>query len=190
MTAPDPRTFVALLRGINVGGHNAVPMAALRTSLADAGLADVRTYIASGNVVLRAAEDDGAPATREHVAEVVSRTLRDRLGVTTSVLVRSAAEVVGIAAGIPEPWVDDPTLRAEVLYLFDDVDEPDVVDRLPLAAGIDVARYTPGAVLWAIPRAQVRRSGLPRIIGTPLYARITMRNIRTARRLAAMVAEG
>ena len=188
MTADDPRTFVALLRGINVGGHNKVPMASLRSGLADAGLTDVRTYIASGNVVLRVPED-GGPVTREHVAEVVSRTLRDRLGVTVSVLVRSAPEVVGIAAEIPVPWVDDPTMRAEVLYLFDDVDEPEVVDRLPLAPGIDEAHYTPGAVLWAIPRAQVTRSGLPRIIGTPLYARLTMRNIRTARRLAAMVDE-
>src|SRR5829696_8682635 len=52
----EMKPYLALLRGINVGGRNKVPMAALRTRLADLGFESVSTYIASGNVVLRSAE--------------------------------------------------------------------------------------------------------------------------------------
>ncbi len=57
--------YIALLRGINVGGNNRVPMADLRTCLSDMGLDNVRTYIQSGNVIFDAIRDDAVPLTAE-----------------------------------------------------------------------------------------------------------------------------
>ncbi len=65
------RPYLILLRGINVGGRNKIPMAALRTRLTDLGFDRVATYIASGNVLLRSAE----PA--ERVREQIEATLLD-----------------------------------------------------------------------------------------------------------------
>ena len=178
-------TFVALLRGINVGGHNRVPMAELRAALQSRGFHRVRTYIASGNVILTAPDD---PDARERIADEVAATIRDEFAVACSVLVRRSDQIVSIAAAIPESWADDPTLRADVIYLFDDVDSPEVLAGLPLRDGIDTAHYTPGAVLWSVPRDRLTRSGMTRIIGTPLYPRITVRNARTARTLATLSA--
>ena len=62
-------TYVVLLRGINVGGKNKVPMAALRGCLEELGFSDVSTYIASGNVVLRSKK--GAKAVRAQVEKVL-----------------------------------------------------------------------------------------------------------------------
>jgi len=177
--------FVALLRGINVGGRNKVPMADLRHRLADRGLVDVRTYIASGNVVALAPE---GPDARERIAATVAATIAEDFGFECSVLVRPGAEVQRIAAAIPGEWVNDGTRKADVLYLFDDVDSADVLERLPLVPGVDTAHYTPGAVLWSVPRDQQPRSGMTTIIGTPLYRRLTIRNVNTARTLAQMVA--
>lgn len=177
------QTFVALLRGVNVGGHNRVPMAELRTGLARRGMHQVRTYIASGNIVLGAPE--GADASG--IADVVQSAITEDFAVTCSVLVRTAEEIRRIAATIPDHWSNAGDQRTDVLYLFPDVDQPDVLDRLPAVDGVDEARYTPGAVLWRMHRPLYSRSGLPRIIGTPLYARVTVRNVNTARTLAAMV---
>jgi uncharacterized protein (DUF1697 family) len=177
--------IVALLRGINVGGRNKVPMAQLRNGLAARGLADVRTYIASGNVVARTSD---GPDVRARVADLVTSAIAEDYGFPCSVLVLLGADVQRIAAAIPDTWVNDDTRKADVLYLFDDVDSPDVMDQLPLVAGVDEAQYSPGAVVWTVTRQLQSRSGMVRLVGTPLYRRLTVRNVRTARTLAAMVA--
>ncbi|MCB1269082.1 MAG: DUF1697 domain-containing protein, partial [Microthrixaceae bacterium] len=79
--------FVALLRGINVGGRNKVPMAELRSALTERGLSDVRTYIQSGNVVFGS---DLEPAGLE---VLVADVVRSSFGVESPTVVRSAADM-------------------------------------------------------------------------------------------------
>ena len=177
--------YVALLRGINVGGRNKVPMADLRRGLEARGLAGVRTYIASGNVIAGAPD---AAGSRERVADLVSATVAEDFGLECSVLVLPGRQVEQIAATIPADWDNDVTRKADVLYLFDDVDSPDTLAQLPLVPGIDAAHYTPGAIVWTVARDLRNRSGLPRIVGSGLYPRVTIRNVRTARTLADLVA--
>jgi uncharacterized protein (DUF1697 family) len=180
-----PASFVALLRGINVGGRNKVPMAELRRGLAARGLADVRTYIASGNVI--AAAPDG-PQAPQRVADIVSATIAEDFGFACSVLVRRGEQMQRIAGAIPPDWDNTEAHKSDVLYLFDDVDSPEVLAQLPLVADVDDALYTPGAVIWTVSRALQPRSGMVRIVGTPLYSRLTIRNVRTARTLATLAA--
>lgn len=175
---------VALLRGINVGGANRLPMADLRRTLEGLGYSEVRTYIASGNVVLGA-----DPAPVRDVADRIAAAVERELGVSCGVLVRAGADIQSIARAIPEHWSNGSQARSDVLYLFDAVDTPDVLARMPAVAGVDEVRYVPGAVLWSVDRARATRSGLVRIVGTELYRQVTVRNVNTARRLAAMVAE-
>lgn len=89
--------LVALLRGINVGGHRRVKMADLRERLESAGYADVRTHLQSGNVVLRTERD----------AERVAADVRAATGVDADVLVRTAAQIAAVVAGNPFPEVTD-----------------------------------------------------------------------------------
>ena len=76
---------IALLRGINVGGHRKVPMAELREMAAELGLADVRTYVASGNLVFDSADGAGLEARLE-------QAIRQRFGFPVDVVLRSAAQ--------------------------------------------------------------------------------------------------
>jgi uncharacterized protein (DUF1697 family) len=87
--------FVALLRGINVGGHRKVPMAELRNLATGLGLEGARTYVASGNLLFHS---EAAAATLEQKLE---RSLRDRFGFEVDVLVRSAADWARYQAGNP-----------------------------------------------------------------------------------------
>jgi uncharacterized protein (DUF1697 family) len=176
-------TSVALLRGINVGGRNRVPMADLAARLAARGCTGVQTYIASGNVLL----DDSAPPAL--LRRVVEASLAEDFGVRSTVLVRTGAQIRAIAEAIPAHWSNGPQMKADVVYLPDPVDRPDVLARVPARAGVDEARYTPGALLWAVPRPAAARSGLLSLVGTDLYAVVTVRNVNTARTLARLVAE-
>ena len=89
---------IVLLRGINVGGYNKVPMADLRTALSEAGFGDVSTYIASGNVLLDAGDRDEAEVVDE-VADVVT----ERFGLTIPIVARSVVDWPAILAANPFP---------------------------------------------------------------------------------------
>jgi uncharacterized protein (DUF1697 family) len=89
-------TYVALLRGVNVGGHRRVPMDTLRRVVESIGHGDVLTYIASGNVVF---ESPDRP-TRTLAAEIELRVL-EAFGFEVDVAVRSAAELSTVVAGNP-----------------------------------------------------------------------------------------
>lgn len=93
--------MIALLRGINVGPHNRIAMPALREHLTALGYAHVRTLIASGNIVL------DAPAAG--LAGDLRAAIKERFGVDTPVIVRTAAELAAVVEGNPLP-VPEPGL--------------------------------------------------------------------------------
>lgn len=177
--SPAPRSrYVALLRGVNVGGKGIVSMAALAETFRALGFDGVRTYLNSGNVIF------SAPATPETtLAAKIERAIEDDTGLPVSVLVLDDAAVRSIVAAIPTSWVTDTTVRTDVLFLWPDVDEPGVLERLPRNPEVDDVRYTPGAVIWRIDRANANRSREARFVGTPLYKRMTIRNANTTRKL-------
>ncbi|WP_309122194.1 DUF1697 domain-containing protein [Paenibacillus sp.] len=88
--------YIALLRGINVGGNNIVKMEELRAALASNGLSRVRTYIQSGNIVCETSD-----GSEEKVREIVAETLRSMLEKPIAVLVRSFEELERIMAACP-----------------------------------------------------------------------------------------
>ncbi|MFC6237620.1 DUF1697 domain-containing protein [Longivirga aurantiaca] len=89
-------TWVALLRAVNLGSHNKVSMPALRTALAEAGYADVRTYMQSGNVIL-----SSPVRTPGKVASGVGDVLRASFGIDTPVLVRTPRQLRAVAEWSP-----------------------------------------------------------------------------------------
>jgi uncharacterized protein (DUF1697 family) len=88
--------WVALLRGINVGGKNIVPMADLRRVVEDAGAADVATYIQSGNVVFTHASAD-----RATLAKQLEEVIHSAFGVSSTVVLRTFAELARVARAEP-----------------------------------------------------------------------------------------
>ncbi len=86
--ARTPVVHIALLRGLNVGGANRLPMTALAAAFTDAGCTDVRTCIQSGNVLFTA-----PPAAADRLPALIAKSLADRHGVKTPVILRTAAEL-------------------------------------------------------------------------------------------------
>lgn len=89
-------TYIALLRGINVGGHRKVPMAELKTLLTHRGLLDVRTYIQSGNVVFRSTED-----STKALEKLIKDAISDHFGFDVSVLVKTPEQLKRIFEDCP-----------------------------------------------------------------------------------------
>ncbi len=174
---------VALLRGINVGSGARVPMKDLKALLEDLGLADVVTYLNSGNAVFSSAM--GSLELAPLVEDALARAFRERI----PTLIKTSAEIISIAESIPGEWGSDKGQQTYVAYLFSDVDRPDLVSELPVKFEFLSIFYTPGAIVWNIKRENYNRSHITRIVGHNSYARMTTRNVNTARKLAAMCAE-
>lgn len=176
--------YVGLLRGVNVGGKQKVPMQRLRDICVDLGCTDVATLLNSGNVVFTRRRS----AVRRLAASLEAAILQE-LGVECRVLVKTATDVAAIADAIPDDWSNGDGMKADVVYLFDDIDPREAIDELQPRDGIDHVVVAPGAVLWMVHRENATRNGLLKLVGTPLYRATTVRNVNTARALAKLATE-
>jgi len=159
--------YVALLRGINVGGNNKVSMPQLKDAFERAGLKTVKTYINSGNIIFR--NDSHTPS---ELVDLLEKTIADEFGFTVNVLIRDIDAMKAIVDAIPDSWRNDTTMKCDIMFLWN-----------VIKPGIDSVRYVRGAVLFAVDRQNVTKSGLLRLIGTPLYKQMTLRNCNTTRKL-------
>ena len=175
--------YVALLRGINVGKGARVPMKTLKALLEGIGLSDVVTYLNSGNVVFDSA------LSASHLTQLVEDELERAFGENIPTLVKTSADVIAIAESIPSEWGSNEGEQTYVAYLFGDVDKPSLVSELPVKRQFMSIFYVPGAVVWNIKREDYNRSQITKIVGHSSYARMTTRNVNTARKLAALCAE-
>ena len=142
--------WVALLRGINVGGHHKVPMADLRELLARVGFTDVRTYIQSGNVVFRSPEVTGA----EPIAAAISDAIDAEFGFRVPVVARPLDEIVHIAESHPGDRGDVAPTSLLVVVLDGDTD----ADAQPDPEPFEPDRWTlgPREVYVTYPNGQGR----------------------------------
>ncbi len=177
-------TYAVLLRGINVGGKNKIPMADLRASLEDAGFQDVETYIQSGNVILRSDLDARA------LAETIEALLPTRFpadGAPVRALAVGHDAYRAIVAGAPHGFGDDPaTYRYNTVFLLG-VGVDEALAQITTREGVDAVWPGPGVLYFRNSVAQASKSHLSRIAGKPVYASLTIRNWNTTRKLLELL---
>lgn len=174
--------YVGLLRGINVGGAHKIAMAELKSAFEDAGVSAVSTYINSGNVLFSTEIED-----RGRLIDLLQDAVRERLGASSDVQVRTVEEFRALVEAIPGEWTNDALMKCDVVFLQPEVDSADILEALGPRPGIEDALYVPGAVIWRVDRKNATRSRLTRIVGTPLYSRVTVRNCNTVRKLLGLL---
>ncbi len=176
-------TFVALLRGINVGGRSIVRMGELRSLFASLGHSDVRTYVQSGNVVFASAD------ARSHVAEGLERRIEEVFGLQVPVLLRTAEELAGVAAGNPFLGTIDDLAKLHVVFLADPP-APSAVARLdPDRSPPDALAVSGREVYLRLPHGAGRTKLTVEYFERALGTRATARNWRTVTKLLELARE-
>jgi uncharacterized protein (DUF1697 family) len=168
--------WVALLRAVNLGARNKVPMAELRTLLEDAGYGNVRTYIASGNVLF-----DG-PRAKARAAGELERLVAKAFGVETTAILRTPQQLASAVEKHPFDDVADTYLaflagrptRAAVA-------EFEAFDSGPVLAGADLYLRLPRGVQGS----RLSNARIESLLGVPA----TLRNWRTVVALVELAAE-
>jgi uncharacterized protein (DUF1697 family) len=176
--------YVALLRGINVGGKNRLPMVDLRSALVDLGLADVRTYIQSGNVLF---EYDGPAAKLE--ADIEAQ-IAGRFGLQVPVVVRSHAQLADVVTSAPAGFGADPeTYLSDAVFLFASLTPDAAMSAVTLRDGVDQAWPGMGVLYFQRLAARRTQSWLSRLASTPQYQLMTIRNWSTTTKLLQLSAD-
>ncbi|MEK9159635.1 MAG: DUF1697 domain-containing protein [Patescibacteria group bacterium] len=174
--------YVALLRGINVGGNAKVEMARLRKVFESLGFNEVRTYINSGNVIFESEEKDVKKLTVQ-----IEKAIEKTFGFAVRTVLREKENILKLAQEIPVEWTNDTEQKTDVLFLWEDFDNKKSLELIQAAKGVDVLLYFPGAIAWKVDRAQYNKSGMRKFIGSVLYKNMTARNVNTVRKLAEMM---
>ncbi len=170
--------YVALLRGINVGGRTLVKMADLKTCFEDLGFGGVSTYIASGNVLFESDEDDAAKLTAR-----IEAAIEQRFELPVKVVVLDQLAYSRITEAIPKAWIGDGALRANVAFVRRGTDAEQVVRELEPDPAIEEVKAVDGAILWATRRDALNRSVMRKLIGGAAYKELTVRNLNTTLKL-------
>ncbi len=173
--------FVALLRGVNVGKGNRVPMAGLTAMLEELGCTDVTTVLNSGNAVFTSAARSPA-----RLAERIAAALDDRFGVSTPVIVKTAAEIAAIVDECPFAPLDSAQSRLLVAFAMDPATLTALAPLADLAKAPERFVVTRHAAFLYSPKGLLASA-----VGEALLGRagrsVTTRNLATTRKLATLL---
>lgn len=176
---------VALLRGINVGGKNPVPMADLRAAMEAAGYGDVRTYIQSGNVLFSTDEPTAGLEAR------VEAVLEERFGIPILVVIRTERQFRAVVAKAPDGFGQHPDrYHSDAVFLKAPLTAATAMKVVQLRDGVDRAWPGTGLIYFERLSAQRTKSKLSAIMGTPEYKQMTIRSWSTTTKLLALLDEG
>jgi uncharacterized protein (DUF1697 family) len=177
-------SYVVLLRGINVGGKNKIPMAALKRLLEEMGFENVMTYIQSGNVVLR------SPLSAKTIAQRIEEKLGASFKLDSSivkVVALSSDQLQAIVDDRPEGFGDQPEkFHSDAIFLMG-IDAAEALAAFSPLEGVDTIWPGAGVIYSQRLSAKRTKSRLNRMMSSPLYKSMTIRNWGTTMKLLEMV---
>jgi uncharacterized protein (DUF1697 family) len=176
-------SYVALLRGINVGGRNVIKMPALKACFEADRFEDVTTFIQSGNVLFSSPETNGL-----ELAGRIEATLSETFGYSAAVVVRSRRQMRAIVARAPKGFGAEPAkYRYDVIFLKEPLTAKAAIASVPTKPGVDEAHAGTGVLYFSRLTSQATQSRLSRIVSSPIYPSVTIRNWNTTTKLLGMM---
>jgi uncharacterized protein (DUF1697 family) len=175
-------TYVALLRGVNVGGKNVIKMAALAGCLKAARLENVRTCIQSGNVIFEAST--GSART---LATRIEHAVSDRFGIESRAVVLSRNQLKAVLTKAPPAWSRGSGLRCNIAFLRPPLESAEALEHVKVTPGVDSVASGPGVLYLSTVISRLESSAFARLVGTPVYAEMTVRNYNTSRKILEMM---
>jgi len=178
------KTYIALLRGINVGGSHILPMKTLKALLESLGLRDVNTYIQSGNVVFRSEE-----AHHERLSEVISAAIEVDFGFKPLVLLLELQDLEAVVRSNPFPEGESEPTSLHAFFMASRPARPDLNALEDLRSEHERFELQEGVFYLYAPDG-IGRSKMAVKVEKCLGVPVTGRNWRTVQKLLAMAKEG
>ncbi len=181
----DQSRFLALLRGINVGGKNGIAKDDLRSCFTDLGFSTVRTYIQSGNILFRAADTNSRT-----LSKIIERQLSDRFSYAARAVVMSNEQYSAAVEAAPKGWGKDDERRHNALFTLGDLQPEEVLAELPsLKAEFETVATGSGVIFWSASKKHLSRTTMMKLSALPVYQQLTVRNYTTVFKLRELFEE-
>ena len=173
-----PGVFVALLRGVNVGGNSMIRMSSLKESFETMGFTQVMTYINSGNVIFKTKEADPRKLEKR-----IEQMLAKEHQLASKVVIRSLAEMANLVESLPPGCNGYRNWRYNVMFLRHTIDSEEILADLPVKSDIEEICYRKGAVLWSVQATEANRTNMHKLPSRKIFQDMTVRNINTTKKL-------
>jgi uncharacterized protein (DUF1697 family) len=174
--------FVALLRGVNVGGNNMISMSSLKESFEKIGFTNVTTYINSGNIIFTTKEADA-----RKLEVKIEQMLSKEYDLGSKVVVRSLAEMEKLVKSLPSHWNGDSSWRYNVIFLRHSIDSEKILADLPFNSDIEQVVYRPGTLLWSAQVSDISRTNMQKLSTRKIFQDMTVRNLNTTKKLCELM---
>lgn len=172
--------FIILLRGVNVGGKNRVPMSDLKQYLTKAGFANARSHINSGNLIVESEKD-----SEKDVLEKCRKILSDNFVFPIDVVIISDEKYQTELASIPFWWGEDEDYRHNALFLLPSVNKKEIAKLLSII-NTDYEKVFIGeqVIFWSSSFKQnYSKTYYSKLASQPFYKKVTIRNRNTTLKL-------
>ena len=171
--------YIALLRGINVGGNNIIKMTDLKAAFEEIGFTAVSTYIQSGNVLFSTQEQN-----KQTIEAKIEEHLSKRFDYKSRVVLISTEHLHRIVTSAPETFGTEPEeYKYNVFFLKEPLTAEKAVESIHTKEDVDRIYTGEGVLYLSQLRSKASQSELTKIIGTPIYKEITIRNWNTTTKL-------
>ncbi len=174
--------YVALLRGINVGGNSMIKMTDLKTAFQKCGYENVSTYINSGNVIFESSEKNN-----NKITEMLRVTLSKIFHYDASLVVLSKKQLQEVVIHVPNEWKIENDLRCYIAFVKVGTHPSQVLKEIVVKEGIDFVKVGEHALYLSTHMSGLTKSGFTKLIGKKIYKEITMRNYTTVQKLLILV---
>jgi uncharacterized protein (DUF1697 family) len=175
--------YLALLRGINVGGKNIIKMTDLKACFESLGFSDVVTYIQSGNVLFKSAEKDKAKLTTK-----IEKELSARFDYSARLVTVTHEELRKTVDSAPRGFGGEPDkFRYDVIFLKEPLTPKEAMKSVSTKEGVDAAYAGEHVLYFSRLTSKATQSRLTKIISLPVYQSMTIRNWNTTTKLLALM---
>jgi uncharacterized protein (DUF1697 family) len=170
--------YLVLLQGINVGGKNIIKMNELKNIFEKLKYANVKTYIQSGNVIFNNCETD-----KNKLKEIIEKALFKRIKSKINIAILTFKEIKKIVTKKPEGFGEDDENKYDVIYLIEPLKVKNAIKEIKTREGVD--KIYEGEKVIYISRSikYLSKSYFSKILETPIYKNITIRNWNTTKKL-------
>lgn len=175
--------YIALLRGINVGGNSIVNMSDLKMACKGLGFGNVKTYINSGNIIFESGKQ------KHEIEEELESTILKMFSVSSKVIVLSIIELEKVVEDAPKEWKDGEDIRKYIAFIKKPGKPEEVLTAVKLTSGVDFIKTGNRVVYMSTLLSGITKSGFTKIIGTPIYKQLTIRNFNTVKKVKSLMEE-
>lgn len=175
--------YVALLRGVNVGGKSLVKMAELKSAVEAGGFTDVSTYINSGNVLFSSEDED-----KIKLAQSMTRIIDETCGLDVKTVVFSADDIQKVIQDMPKGWGENPDWKYNTLFLIPPYDMQEILAEIgALKPDIEILKQGEGVLYQGVEFKSFGRTRTGKLASMRCYQQMTIRNYNTTMKLHGLL---